>query len=72
MHLPALLAGVAVPPVVGAALKTLLARKAAAGEADTVPREPALERLLGDVLAERAPRPGRVTRQAVPHTACVR
>ena len=57
MDLPALLAGVAVPETVEQAIRTLLPRKAMAAEADTVPRHPALERFLADVLAQPATRP---------------
>ena len=57
MDLTALLAGVAVPKAVEEAIQALLPGKAAAAEADTVPRHPALDRFLADVLAQQAPRP---------------
>ena len=57
MDLPALLAGVVIPEGVKQAIRTLLPRKAMATEADIVPRHPALERFLADVLAQPATRP---------------
>ncbi len=57
MDLPALLDGAAVPGAVSVAIGTFLARKALATEADMVPRDPVLDQLLVDSLAEAAPRP---------------
>ena len=57
MDLPALLAGPTVPKGVEAAVQALLPCKAAAREADTIPRQPALECFLADVLARSVPRP---------------
>ena len=57
MDLPALLAGAAIPNAVEDAIQALLPRKAAAGEADLIPRHPALERFLAAALAFPPPRP---------------
>ena len=57
MDLPALLAGVAVPSAVQAAIEALLSRKADATEAEMTERDPALDHFLAACLADPAPRP---------------
>ena len=57
MDLPGLLAGVAVPGEVVAAVEALRQTKAAATEADAVSRQVPLDRFLGETLAVPAPRP---------------
>ena len=50
-------------------IQALLPRKAAAAEADTISRQPALERFLADVLTHTVPRPGAWDREPARITA---
>jgi predicted nucleotidyltransferase len=65
MDLPSLMAGLPIPEDVRAAVASLLAQKAAAAEAATIPHAPALDAWISEALADRSPRPLTVDRAPV-------
>jgi predicted nucleotidyltransferase len=65
MDLPSLLAGLRISQGASSAIAGLLAIKAQCTEKDTTPRIPALDRLIGDVLAATLDRAGRIDRSLV-------